>query len=388
MNKTFLTIENAEGLVELCKQLKGSDWLAIDTEFERTQTYYPKLCLIQVANEEIVAIIDPFAVANLDPFFEILYDKSIIKVFHSAHQDLEIFFNLKAAIPTPIFDTQIAAPLLGYAEQIGYAKLVHQLLGVELGKTFTRSDWKQRPLKQGQLEYAINDVIYLGKVYVKFVEKLKRLDRFSWLEEDFSALADPVRYQPDPEHVWKKIREAKKLKGKNLAVLQKLAAWREITARVENRPRNWLMRDDAIVDMAQLLPESRNALMKIKNLQDRFLKNHGEVLLGVIQNAKNMPPEPLMNVQQRDKLTEQQQAIVDALSVIVRLRAEIHELNPSTLASKKELQAFVQNQDKSVLLGGWRKQLVGDALSEFMRGNQTIQLLDNKLSIVANATLI
>ena len=388
MNKTFLTIENAEGLVELCKQLKGSDWLAIDTEFERTQTYYPKLCLIQVANEEIVAIIDPFAVANLDPFFEILYDKSIIKVFHSAHQDLEIFFNLKAAIPTPIFDTQIAAPLLGYAEQIGYAKLVHQLLGVELGKTFTRSDWKQRPLKQGQLEYAINDVIYLGKVYVKFVGKLKRLDRFSWLEEDFSALADPVRYQPDPEHVWKKIREAKKLKGKNLAVLQKLAAWREITARVENRPRNWLMRDDAIVDMAQLLPESRNALMKIKNLQDRFLKNHGEVLLGVIQNAKNMPPEPLMNVQQRDKLTEQQQAIVDALSVIVRLRAEIHELNPSTLASKKELQAFVQNQDKSVLLGGWRKQLVGDALSEFMRGNQTIQLLDNKLSIVANATLI
>ncbi|MCH8163253.1 MAG: ribonuclease D [Proteobacteria bacterium] len=386
MKRKFLTIENEEGLGELCKQLKGSAWLAIDTEFERTSTYYPELCLVQVANEDIAAIIDPLAVINLDQFFEILYDKSIIKVFHSVHQDLEIFFNLKGAVPTPIFDTQIAAPLLGYAEQIGYAKLVYQLLGVELGKAFTRSDWKQRPLKQGQLEYAINDVIYLGKVYVQFVEKLKRLDRLSWLEKDFSALADPDRYQPDPEHVWKKIREAKKLKGGKLAVLQKLAAWRETTARAENRPRNWLMRDDAIVDMARLLPEDRNALTKIKGLQERFLKNHGEVLLSVIHNAKNMLPEPLINVQPRDKLTTQQQAIVDALSVIVRLQAEIYELNPAALASKKELQAFVQNQDESVLLSGWRRPLVGDALSEFMRGNQTIQLLDNKLSIVANET--
>ena len=386
MNKSFLTIENEEDLGKLCEQLKGSDWLAVDTEFERIKTYYPELCLVQVANEDIAAIIDPLAVVNLDQFLEILYDKSITKVFHSVHQDLEIFFNLKGDIPTPIFDTQIAAPLLGYAEQIGYAKLVHQLLGVELGKAFTRSDWKRRPLKQGQLEYAINDVIYLGKVYVQFLEKLIRLDRLSWLDKDFSALADLDRYQPDPEHVWKKIREAKKLKGKKLAVLQKLAAWREITAREENRPRNWLMRDDAIVDMAQLLPEDRNALTKIKGLQERFLRNHGEVLLGVIQNAKNMPPEPLMNTQQHSKLTGQQQAIVNALSVIVSLQAEIHELNPAALASKKELQAFVQNQDESVLLSGWRKPLVGDALSEFMRGNLTIQLLDNKLSIVVNET--
>ena len=384
MNNTFITIENEEDLAKLCEQLKGSNWLAVDTEFERIKTYYPELCLIQVANADVAAIIDTIAITNLDTFFEILYDESITKVFHSAHQDLEIFLNLKGSVPTPVFDTQIAAPLLGYAEQIGYAKLVKQTSGVELSKAFTRSDWKFRPLNKGQLEYAINDVIYLGLIYVEFVEKLEKLNRSSWLVKDFSALADPDRYQPDPEHVWKKIREAKKLKGEKLAVLQKLAAWREVTARQENRPRNWLIKDDAIVDMAQLLPEDMSELSRIKNLQDRFLNKHGEILLGIIRIARNNSPEPLVEVVRREKLTGQEEAMVDALSVIVRLQAEIHEMNPNTLASRKELQTFVQNQDESKLLSDWRKSLIGDALSDFMRGDQNIRLIDNKLSIVSN----
>ncbi|MCK5498048.1 MAG: HRDC domain-containing protein, partial [Gammaproteobacteria bacterium] len=271
-----------------------------------------------------------------------------------------------------------------YAEQIGYAKLVHKLSGVELGKAFTRSDWKQRPLKQGQLEYAINDVTYLGIAYVQFVEKLEKLNRLAWLEKDFSEMTNPDRYQPDPEHIWKKIREAKKLKGKKLAVLQKLAAWREITAREKNRPRNWLIRDDAIVDMAQLLPEDLNALTKIKGLQGKFVKNHGVELLKIIHSAMELSPEPLANIRQSEKLTGQQEAMVDALSVIVRLQAQIHEMNPTALASKKELQAFVQNQDESILQSGWRKPLIGDALAEFMSGNQSISLINNKLSIVTN----
>ena len=384
MNKAFITIENEEDLIKLCEQLKGSSWIAIDTEFERTQTYFPELCLIQVANADIAAIIDPIAITDLEPFFEILYDESITKVFHSVHQDLEIFFNLKGSVPTPIFDTQIAAPLLGYAEQIGYANLVHQLLDVELGKAFTRSDWKQRPLKQGQLEYAINDVTYLGVAYVQFVEKLEKLDRLSWLDKEFSELANPERYQPDPEHIWKKIREAKKLKGKKLSVLQKLAAWREITARKVNRPRNWLVKDDAIVDMAQLLPEDLNALTKIKGIQDRFAKNYGEDLLEIIHNAQQLSPEPLAKQNQSEKLTKQQEALVDALSVIVRLQAQLHEMNHSALATKKELQSFVQNQDESLLQSGWRKPLIGDALTAFMSGKQCIGLINNKLSIVTN----
>ncbi|MFT5425545.1 MAG: ribonuclease D [Gammaproteobacteria bacterium] len=384
MNKEFLTIENEEDLSKLCEQLKGSAWIAVDTEFERTQTYFPELCLIQVANEDIAAIIDPIAIADLEPFFEILYDKSITKVFHSVHQDLEIFFNLKGSVPTPIFDTQIAAPLLGYKEQIGYANLVHQLLDIELGKAFTRSDWKQRPLKQGQLEYAINDVTYLAVAYVQFIEKLEKLDRLSWLDKEFSELENPERYQPNPEHIWKKIRESKKLKGKRLAVLQKLAAWREITARQVNRPRNWLVKDDAIVDMAQLLPEDLNALMKIKGMQDRFVKNYGEDLLEIIHSAQQLSPEPLAKQKQSEKLTAQQEALVEALSVIVRLQAQLHEMNHSALATKKELHSFVQNQEESLLQSGWRKSLIGDALTAFMSGKQCIGLINNKLSIVTN----
>ena len=384
MNKTFLTIENEEDLGKLCEQLKGSDWLAVDTEFERIKTYYPELCLIQVANAEVAAIIDPIAITNLDAFYEILYDQSITKVFHSVHQDLEIFFHLQGSVPTPVFDTQIAAPLLGYAEQIGYANLVQQATGVELGKAYTRSDWKQRPLKQGQLEYAIHDVTHLCVIYLQFIEKLEKLDRLAWLEKDFSELADPERYQPNPDRMWKKIREAKKLKGEKLAVLQKLAAWRELTARRENRPRNWLMKDDVVVDMARTLPEDKDELSKIRNLQERLLKKYGDVLLKIIRDAKSESPEQIEIVNKPEKLTEQEEAIVDALSVIVRLQAEIHELNPNTLASRKELQAFVQNQDESVLLSDWRKPLIGDALSEFMCGEQNIRLKDKKLSIVNN----
>lgn len=382
MNKTFLTIDNEADLIKFCGQLSDSKWLAVDTEFERVQTYYPELCLIQIANSEVAAIIDPIAIANLEPFFELLYKKSITKVFHSAHQDLEIFFHLKGEVPAPIFDTQIAAPLLGYAEQIGYAKLVQQTSGVELGKAYTRSDWKARPLKKGQLEYAINDVIYLGRIYVDFVAKLETLNRTSWLEKDFSALEEIERYEPDPAQIWKKIRESKKLKGEKLAVLQKLAAWRELTARKENKPRNWLLKDEAIVDMAQHLPDEKNALSGIRNLHDRFIAKHGEELLAIIDDARDVSPIPLTSINKRDKLSADQEAIVDALSAIVRLQAQLHDLNPAVLAPRKELESFVLNPDDSILLDGWRGPMIGAALNDFMHGEQCLHLQNGKLSIV------
>ncbi len=383
MNKTFLTIDNEADLIKLCKQLSASDWLAVDTEFERVQTYYPELCLIQVANAEVAAIIDPIAIANLDSFFELLYDASITKVFHSAHQDLEIFFHLKGAVPAPIFDTQIAAPLLGYAEQIGYAKLVQQTTGVELGKAYTRSDWKARPLKKGQLEYAINDAIYLATIYVDFMKKLEELDRTSWLDKEFSSLGNIEKYEPDPDKLWKKIRESKKLKGEKLAALQKLAAWRELTARKENKPRNWLLKDEAIVDMAQHLPEDKQALSAIRTLHERFVAKHGEALLAIIADARDSTPTLQVSDNKREKLSAEQEAIVDALSAIARLQAQIHDLNPAVLAPRKELEAFVLNQTDSILLEGWRAPMIGNALSEFMQGKQNLRLQNNKLSIIS-----
>ncbi len=296
MKKDFLIIDTSAALTGLCKQLTGSSWLAVDTEFEREKTFYPELCLLQLANADIAAVVDPLAIEDLEPVLNLLYDRSILKVFHSARQDLEIFFDLKGAVPEPLFDTQLAAPLLGYAEQIGYANLVSQILGVELSKTHTRADWKRRPLHDAQLRYAVDDVIYLAQVYEQILHKLTELDRLGWLLNEFSALADPALYRPDPENVWLKVRSANKLKGSKLSVFQHLAAWRESTARVENRPKKWLVRDEALLDMAQMLPDTEADLSRIKGVNKGIIKRHGSVILKIIQTTQQLTPKTFPEV--------------------------------------------------------------------------------------------
>ena len=285
MNKTPVLIENGTDLARLCRQLRDCAWLAVDTEFERVNTYYPELCLLQVAGDGITAVIDPLVIADLEPLYEVLYDPSITKVFHAARQDFEIFFHIKGELPVPLFDTQIAASLLGHDKQTSYANLIRDILGVELAKTQTRTNWKRRPLSRSQLDYAADDVIYLGQVYELLLAKLTASGQLSLVEEESAALARPELYQPDPENMWLKIREARKLKGNILAVLQQLAAWREITARAENRPRQWILHDNTLLAMARLLPASRDDLSRVKGVNERVLKRHGAALLEIIGTA-------------------------------------------------------------------------------------------------------
>ncbi len=285
MNKDLVFIDNDVALTRLCEQLQGCSWLAVDTEFERVSTYYPELCLLQVANNGITAVIDPLAIANLEPLYDMLYDPSITKVFHAARQDLEIFFHIKGELPVPLFDTQIAASMLGYDKQTSYANLISEILGVALAKTQTRTNWKRRPLNRSQLEYAADDVIYLGQVYELLLAKLIESGHKSLLDEECNALARPELYLPDPETMWLKIKEARKLEGNSLAVLQQLAAWREITARAENQPRKWILQDYTLVDMARLLPASQDDLSRIKGVNERVLQRHGATLLEIIGAA-------------------------------------------------------------------------------------------------------
>lgn len=285
MNKDLIFIDNGPDLTRLCGQLQDCAWLAVDTEFERTNTYYPELCLLQVAGNGITAVIDPLAIAGLEPLYDVLYDPSITKVFHAARQDFEIFFHIKGELPVPLFDTQIAASLLGHDKQTSYANLIRDILGVELAKTQTRTNWKRRPLSRSQLDYAADDVIYLGQVYELLLAKLTASGQLSLVEEESAALARPELYQPDPENMWLKIREARKLKGNILAVLQQLAAWREITARAENRPRQWILHDNTLLAMARLLPASRDDLSRVKGVNERVLKRHGAALLEIIGTA-------------------------------------------------------------------------------------------------------
>ena len=275
-------IDNEAALTRLCRELHPCSWLAMDTEFERTATYYPELCLLQLANQDMVALIDPLAIHNLDALYALLYDSSMTKVFHSARQDLELFFHIKGHVPLPIFDTQIAASVLGHDEQTGYAGLVKAILGVELEKSQTRTDWKRRPLSHRQLAYAADDVIYLVRLYEVFLARLDESGKLPLLNEQCQVLAESELYAPDPLKMWKKIKAARHIKGKSLAVLKALAAWREVTARQENRPRKWILPDQALVEMARSLPESLDDLSTVKGMSRRVLRNYGAVLLEAI----------------------------------------------------------------------------------------------------------
>ena len=285
MTENFIIVDNEKTLSQLCDQLRGATWLAVDTEFERVSTYYPELCLVQVSNGSITAVIDPIIITELEALFELLYESSITKVFHSAHQDLELFFNLKGSVPTPLFDTQLAAPILGYAQGIGYGNLIKEVLSIELDKGHARTDWKKRPLSESQLRYAADDVIYLGQIYEIFIEKLNEVENLTALNEKHELQTRAETYQPPPENMWKKIFAARKLKGKQLEIVKQLAAWRELTARQTNRPRKWVIPDHALIDMAKRLPENKTELSEIDKLSDKMVNRYGEALLEIIANA-------------------------------------------------------------------------------------------------------
>jgi ribonuclease D len=286
MTETFSFIDDAESLSLICNQLDDSIWLAIDTEFERVSTYYPELCLVQISNGIDTFVIDPLTINNLEPLFNLLYQESITKVLHSAHQDLELFFNIKGSVPTPLFDTQIAAPLFNYAQGIGYGNMVKEVLDIELDKGHARTDWKKRPLTKEQLRYAADDAIYLAKVYEIFSEKIKSVKNLHDFNAQIERLTKAETYQPDPEIMWKKIFAAKRLKGKQQLIVKQLAAWRERTAREQNRPRKWILADHAMVEMAKMSPKSKTDFLQIDKVSEKMVNRHGDTLLKIIHDVR------------------------------------------------------------------------------------------------------
>ncbi len=247
---------------------------------------------MQIANPALTVIIDPVKLPDMQPLLDLLYDPAIIKVLHAARQDLELFYHMQGHVPGPLFDTQLAAPLAGHAEYIGYSNLVALMLDIELHKSQARTNWKKRPLREEQLRYAADDVIYLGELYQSFTRSLSA-DQLEQLAKGNSCLLETEQYHPNPDKIWRKIRDARRFKGKNLSVLQHLASWRETTARLENRPRKWILPDAALINMARLLPELDSDLVAIKGIDDNMIKRYGQDLLALIATARNELPQPL-----------------------------------------------------------------------------------------------
>lgn len=376
-------IDTVDQLAALCEQIKKASWLALDTEFLREKTYYPKFCLLQIATPEWVVCVDPLALPELDDLFAALYSPSIVKVFHSCRQDLEIFYQLTGKVPGPIFDTQVAAPLLGFQDNPGYAMLVSSLLNINLNKAHTRADWSKRPLIEAEIQYAADDVIYLCQIYQIMLQKLTELGRADWLKQDFAELENPNNYQVLPEKAWLKIRGKNKLTAKQLSIVQTLAEWREVTAQAENRPKTWLLRDELIFDMAKLQPETATDLANIRSINERIVQRYGRKLCELIAVAKNKEPQPLKEKDRAIKKNQQHEAILDILTALVRIRAEENSLNPAILATRKDLEALLFNEEEDCpLLHGWRYSMAGKELVGLLKGDLLFGIQSDRLSVI------
>lgn len=372
-------IDTSSALAAWLPRLEKRAWFAIDTEFERSKTYYPQLCLLQVADGEAVACIDPLAIDDLSPLAALLSSPKVLKVFHAASQDMEVLHTTLGVMPSPVFDTQLAATLLGYPDQIGYARLVKAVTGTELEKAHTRADWCRRPLSTDELEYAADDVRYLCAVYEYMSAELNRRGRREWLEDDLNALADPGRYANLPEEAFRRVRGWTRLRPGQQQALLRLAAWREHEAMARNRPRRWIVKDDILLDAARRRPESVETLGRIRGVTDTMVQRYGEAMLNAIEAGRRAPPEPLDRKERR--LNPEQEPVVDALMAALRQCAAEADLAPAVLATRKDLERLVAGERNLALLTGWRRRAAGARLLEILEGKTALRVREGRLRL-------
>jgi len=356
-------LTTAEQLAGACDNWRKAPWLALDTEFLREDTYYPKLCLIQVGDGRDNICIDAVALPGeaLRPLLDLLNQVDAAKVFHAASQDLEIFAQLRGRTPQPLFDTQVAAALLGHGDQLGYAGLVEKLCGIKLDKSLTRTNWSRRPLNAAELAYAADDVRYLGEIYPRLREELVARGRLQWLEEDCLRLGDPARYRNPPEQAWRRLKGLARLAPQAQRAAAALAAWREQEAQERNRPRKWIVDDDAVYRLAERRPGDRAQLEELRLLPPKTLERHAGALLEVIAGAAGETgPLALEEV----PLDEAQKSKLKQLLDRLRALGEALGLPPSMLGPRSDVEALLRRgSDAEVpLLRGWRRGAAGEEL--------------------------
>jgi ribonuclease D len=353
----------------------------IDTEFVREKTYYPILSLIQIASEKYMACIDPLVIDNFEPLVSLLQDPDLIKVFHSPSQDLEILYQKFSQVPQPIFDTQLAAAVLGYDYQIGYADLVRQVTGVKLEKKHTRAKWNRRPLSRDEIDYAMDDVRYLLPVYQALKTQLEDKKRYAWIEKDLLAMTSISNYQVDTGDLWRRLKGVQKLKGVELQIAHDLCRWREQKAQQKNLPRRWIVKDDFIIDIARLKPAEIADLDSLREVNDKFIQRHGDTLLQVVATGQNTPAPEWPVQEAKHPLTTHQQALGDCLMALCRVIAEDNQVALATLATRKDIDSLITSRKNSRLSQGWRFSMAGEELLYFIHGQSVLSVRDNCIKI-------
>lgn len=377
----ILYVDTSEKLIQLCEKIKNAPLLILDTEFIREKTYRAKLCLIQIATGDIVACVDPIALSDITPLMDIIYDESKLKIFHAARQDYELFFDLNNKLPQPLFDSQLAASLLGYGEQVGYGSLVEKILNVQLDKAHTRTDWSKRPLSQEQIHYASDDVFYLRQLYPLLKEQLTTLGRESWLEEEFKALYEPALFVTHPEDAWKRVKGVNRLRPRQLAAAKNIAHWREEVAIQKDKPRRWILADDILIAAAQLLPKNISQLESIRNIKQTIIENSGKAIIKCVQNALDLDESLLPLTEKPKRLSADQEIIADLIMTQIKLVANEKNISSANIANRKAVEKIILGDTDIPLLKGWRYHLAGEKILELLAGKYSLHIENNKVSL-------
>jgi ribonuclease D len=378
-------VTNTADLKALIGELENAPYLALDTEFLRDQTYWPKLCLIQVASPDVAAIIDPLADGiDLKPFYELLKNPKIVKVFHAARQDIEIFQQQGGVIPDPLFDSQVAAMVCGHGDAASYETLARKIANVEIDKSSRFTDWSRRPLTNKQLEYALADVTHLRTIYEMLSAELKRTHRESWVAEEISALQNPALYAMDPANAWKRLK-ARTSSKRFLAMLAALAAWREREAQTRDIPRGRVLKDEALLEIAAHPPENAEGLERIRAIPKGFgASRMGKALLEAVAQGRTAPPPDGIEPEKPRRKREPSQAAIDLLKTLLRLRAEDAQVAPRLIANADDIESLAAYEDEGIAaLHGWRAELFGNDAKALRNGELGIALSKGRAIVVA-----
>lgn len=375
-------ITDTDTLADLCERLAKHEFVCVDTEFMRENTYWPLLCLIQIGNEHEAAAIDPLADGiDLAPLWELLTDnEDILKVFHAGGQDVEIVYNFTGKTPFPIFDTQIAMMAISQSEQIGYANLVETWLGKTIDKGARFTDWSRRPLTDRQIEYAIGDVTYLARIFPQILDRLIKTGRGAWLDAEMDSLADPENYRSDPGSAWKRIRQA----GRNpqvLGRLKALAAWREGEAQHKDLPRGRIMRDETLADIASHPPKKQADLAKVRGLSQAWKENDiGKRLMKVLADAEPLPKEEMPpKIKRGAPLGKEGALVADLLKLLLKIRSREIDIASRLLTRSSEMEALAAGVRDLPVLEGWRYEVFGKDALQLVEGRTAFAVKGGKL---------
>ncbi len=378
-------IADSTSLTKFCDRLIKSSYITVDTEFMRDQTYWPRLCLVQIADEHEAAAIDTLAKGiDITPLLNLLTNSRILKIFHAARQDLEIFYRLMGRLPSPIFDTQIAAMVCGFGDSAGYDTLVRKLTDETIDKSSRFTDWALRPLSQRQINYALGDVTHLRQVYIKLNEMLGQNNRHNWMDEELSILRDTKNYTFEPEDAWRRIKY-RAPKPRFLAILKEVAAWREIEAQNKDIPRNRIVRDESLIEISHHAPKTINDLSRARGLSLKKAEGSlGKALLNAVKVGLNVPSENLPEVKRDAPLPKGIGPITDLLKVLLKLKCEKHDVAQKLIATVNDMEqiaAFGQNANVPALQG-WRQEVFGIDALRLRSGQLAMVIKDHNLELV------